>query len=273
MRTMLAVACLPLFLLACGKAPPVPAAAVAPPPAAIAPPPGDPVEGLRVATHVGCTGCHEADGRGGGMDFTTPGGDRIVAANLTQRRHRYDDAGLVRLLREGKTHDGHRPFGMPIYMFQHLSDRELRDLTAWLRGLPDVDNPGLGENQLSAASLRQLAEGTFPWEDDDKPDPGNVPPAERPTEALALGRHIALTSCGECHGRDLQGWGADDPTPSLVLINKAYSPENFARLMKTGIAASGQDTATGRMSKTARYRFAVLTDTEIAALKQYLDSR
>ena len=257
-----------LLLGACGGSPaPAPVAAKAEPPVARA----DPVEGLRIATHVGCNGCHERDGRGGGMDFTTPEGDRIVAPNLTQRRALYDDAGLARLLREGRTHDGHRAFGMPIFMFQHLSDQEVRDITAWLRALPDVANPGLADSVVSKATLQQIKDGTFAY-DDDKPDPGNRPPAVRPTEAMALGRHIALTSCSECHGRDLAGWPGDT-TPSLVLVNKAYSPEHFARLMKTGVAASGKDTASGRMSQVARWRFSVLTDAEIAALKQYLDSR
>ncbi|QIL21127.1 hypothetical protein [Thermomonas sp. HDW16] len=108
-----------LLLAACGKSPspeqqaPVAKVAVAPQ--------GDPIEGARVARRVGCDGCHSQGGKGGGMDIKTPQGDRIVAPNLTQRRALYDDPGLVRLLHEGKTHDGHRAFGMPIYMFQHLS--------------------------------------------------------------------------------------------------------------------------------------------------------
>jgi mono/diheme cytochrome c family protein len=197
----------------------------------------------------------------------------VVAPNLTQRRALYDDAGLTALLREGKTHDGHRAFGMPIFMFQHLSDHEVRDITAWLRALPAIENPGLAETTLTAATVQQLKDGTHPYNDDDKPDAGNRPPATRPAEPLALGRHLALTSCSECHGRDLTGWGPDDPTPSLVLVNKAYTPEHFARLMKAGIAANGKDTATGFMSRTARDRFAILDDAEIAALKLYLDSR
>lgn len=231
------------------------------------------VEGLRVAKRVGCTGCHMDNGRGGGFDIKTPAGDRLVAPNLTQRRALYDDAGLVALLREGRTRDGHRAFGMPIYMFQHLSDHEVRDITAWLRSLPTVANPGLAASTLSAATLKQVEDGTYPYDQDDKPDPGNRPPAVRPTEPLPLGRHLALTSCSECHGRDLTGWGAEDPTPSLVLVNKAYTPELFKRLMRTGIAANGRDTASGFMSATARDRFAILTDAEIAALKLYLDSR
>lgn len=234
---------------------------------------GDPVEGLRVATRVGCNGCHEADGRGGGMDFTSPQGDRIVASNLTERRHKYDDAGLEALLREGKTHDGHRAFGMPIYMFQHLSDQEVRDIIAWLRAMPAVSNPGLAESVVSQATLQQIRDGTFPYDDDDKPDPGNRPPATRPTEPLALGRHLGLTSCSECHGRDLTGWGPEDPSPSLVLINKAYTGEAFARLMKTGEVAGGGKSKTGMMSAVAAHRFSVMTDAEVAALKLYLDSR
>ncbi len=265
------IAIIALAILAgCGKSP-----EPAPPPAAVVRevPKGDPVEGLRVATRVGCNGCHEPDGRGGGMDIKTPEGDRIVASNLTERRHKYDDAGLTALLREGKTHDGHRAFGMPIYMLQHLSDQEVRDITAWLRSIPDVSNPGLAASVVSATTLQQIKDGTFPFDDDDKPDPGNRPPPTRPSEPLGLGRHLALTSCSECHGRDLTGWGPGDPTPSLVVVNKAYTPQAFARLMKTGEVATGGKSKTGMMSAVAAQRFSVMTEAEVSALKLYLDSR
>ena len=83
---------------------------------------------------------------------------------------------------------------------------------------------------------------------------------------------LAFTTCSECHGRDLNGWAPDDPTPSLV-VAKAYTAEKFARLMKTGEVAAGGKSKTGWMSEVAAYRFASLTDAEIAALKLYLDSR
>ena len=258
------------LLAACGKAP----APDAKPPIATVPetPKSDPVEGMRVAKRVGCTGCHMDDGRGGGFDVESPGGDRVVAPNLTKRRSLYDDAGLAALLHEGRTHDGHRAFGMPIFMFQHLSDQEVRDVTAWLRALPAIDNADLPDTTLSAETVQKLKDGTHPYNDDDKPDPGNRPPALRPTEPLALGRHLALTSCSECHGRDLNGWGPDDPAPSLV-VAKAYTPDKFSRLMRTGEIAAGGKSKTGFMSEVARDRFAILTDAEIAALKLYLDSR
>jgi len=259
-----------ILLAACGK-PPAPE----PKPAVVADDPvpkGDPVEGARVARRVGCDGCHSEGGKGGGFDIKTAEGDRVVAPNLTQRRHGYDDAGIAALLREGRTHDGHRPFGMPIKMLQHLSDREVRDVTAWLRALPAAGNPGLAESAITPATMKQLLDGTHPYANDDRPDPGNMPPAAPPTEPLALGRHLAYTTCTECHGWDLNGFPGDD-APSLV-VAKAYTPEKFARLMRTGEISTGGKSKTGFMSEIATYRFApTLTDAEIAALKQYLDSR
>jgi mono/diheme cytochrome c family protein len=230
---------------------------------------GDAVEGLRVARRVGCTGCHGRDGRGLEL-WSKPGAYIVRSANLTEHVGHYDDAGLVALLRQGRTHSGRPPFGMPIFMLQRLSDREIADITAWLRSLPPVANPTLKQTWMSPAIARQIADGTYP-EDDYLPDAGVATSAAPPIEALALGRHIAFTSCTECHGRDLNGWGGDEP-PSLI-VAKAYTPEGFKTLMRTGRRSDGTETATGFMSSVARERFSPLRDDEIAALKAYLDSR
>jgi len=262
------------LLTACGEAPPPAKPSTPATPVAVvqAPEKGDPVEGARVARRVGCDGCHSEGGKGGGFDIKSPAGDRVVAPNLTERRALYDDAGIAALLHEGRTHDGHRAFGMPIYMLQHLSGREVADITAWLRQLPAVANPKLAETRITPATMKALLDGSHPYAGDDRPDAGNVQPAERPSEPLALGKYLAYTSCTECHGRTLDGWGPDDPTPGLV-VAKAYTPEKFARLMRTGEIATGGKSKTGFMSEVAAYRFSQLTDAEIAALKQYLDSR
>lgn len=231
---------------------------------------GDAVEGARVARRVGCDGCHGEGGRGEEL-WGEPGKFQIHSPNLTEKRDLYDDAGLVALLREGRTHDGHRPLGMPVFMFQHLSDRDVRDIVAWVRRLPDIDNPDAKVSWFSEDIRQQLREGTYPY-DDDKPRAGVVSPADRPTEPLELGKYLAYTSCTECHGDQLEGWGDGDPTPSLVAVAKAYTPATFAHLMRTGKAANGEDTAT-MMSGVARWRFSTMTDEEIAALKLYLDSR
>lgn len=271
-RTLLAVPVI-LALTGCSRAPERPVStpssgsqAAPTKPAAT----GDAVEGRRIALRVGCVGCHKSDGSGGGFLHESPDGDRIVAPNLTQRRTLYEDAGVAALLRQGKTHDGHRPLGMPIMMFQHLSDRELRDVIAWLRALPTVENPNLPEGRLSAKTQQRLRDGTLD-NDDDRPDPGLRAPAIPPKEPLALGKYLAMTSCSECHGRDLNGFPGDE-APSLV-VAKAYTQQQFARLIKTGLTATGKKSRTGFMSEVAVERFSVLTDAEVAALKQYLDSR
>lgn len=261
-------AMLALVLCCCAKTPEPLVAVPAPDVAAAAV--GDPVEGLRIATRVGCNGCHGKD-VGGQVFHEDKEVGRIVAPNLTERRALYDDAALAALLRQGRTHDGHVPWGMPIKMFQHLSDQDVRDVTAWLRAMPAVDNPSLPPGQWSATLVAATANGTHPWLPDMQPDPGNQPPAERPGEPLALGRYLAMTTCGECHGWDLNGFEGDD-TPSLV-VAKSYSTENFHRLMKTGITAAGKESKSGLMTKVARGRFSSMTDAEIAALKRYLDSR
>ena len=256
-----------VLLAACGKSP---APVATPVRAAVGVPKGDPVEGLRVATRLGCNGCHEKNGAGS-VFMDNPAAGLVVAPNLTERRRLYDDAALAALLREGKTHDGHPPLGMPIHMFQYLSDGEVRDVTAWLRSLPDVANT-LPVSKYSNEVAKGITDGTLPYLDDVKADPGNVPPATRPVEPLALGKYLAFTTCTECHGRDLNGWGPDDPTPSLM-VAKAYTADKFARLMKTGEIATGGKSKTGMMSEVAAYRFSSLTDAEVSALKLYLDSR
>lgn len=266
---------LPLLLAACSDSttePASPAIIPAPAPVAVAAiATGDPVEGLRQANRVGCTGCHGPKGEGKNELWDSPGKYTIRSANLTAKRELYDDAGIDQLLRQGKTHDGHAPLGMPIFMFQRLSDREVRDITAWLRSLPAVDNPGLQPSWISDEVRRQIADRSFP-EDDYLPDAGIVASAEPPTEPLALGEHLAMSACTECHGRELRGWGPDDPAPNLV-VAKAYTPEQFTRLMREGKTANGTESRTGMMSGVARWRFAGMTDQEIVALKTFLDAR
>lgn len=258
---------LSFLVCACAKEPlPAPSKSQAP---EAAKPAGNATEGLRIATRVGCNGCHSRNG-GGRVFIEEVGQFRLIAANLTEKRELYDDAALERLLRHGKTHDGHAPLGMPIKMFQYLSDREVRDITAWLRALPVVSNPDLPEGMLSAELRRQIAEGTFPY-DDYLPDPIVQSSESVPVETLALGKHLAMTSCPECHGPDLNGF-PEDKVPSLV-VAKSYDAEKFARLMKTGITANGKESKTGLMTAMGRKRFSVMTDTEVKALKAYLDSR
>jgi mono/diheme cytochrome c family protein len=137
-----------------------------------------------------------------------------------------------------------------------------------VRAAPKVANPGLERSSFTdAARKEQEAWG------DDRGDPLAVgAPAEPPKQGLALGKHLAMTSCPECHGGDLNGFEGEE-APSLV-VAKGYSLEQFRSLMRTGITATGKESKTGLMTEIARDRFApTLSDAEIDALKAYLDSR
>ena len=80
-----------------------------------------------------------------------------------------------------------------------------------------------------------------------------------------------MTSCSECHGPDLNGFEGDDAPP--LIVAKGYTAENFVRLMRTGITASGKTSTSGLMSEVARERFPSMTDDEVHDLKAYLDAR
>ena len=261
------------LLAACGKSPESPPAPAAP---AITtteqtPAKGDHVEGLRIATRLGCNGCHARDGGGRVFKENREEG-LIVAPNLTQRRDLYPSrAALASLLREGRTHDGHVPWGMPVKAYQHLSDQEVDALDAWLRALPAVDVPGVPAGAWSPALAAGIADGSHPWLADHRPDPGMRAVERTPAEPIALGRHLALTSCSACHGWTLMGEGSANAPP--LLVARTYDAAAFARLLRTGVQANGRESASGRMSRVSRDRFHVMSDGEIAALKLYLDSR
>ncbi len=265
---MAVLACL---MAGCARAPePVAVAAKAMP--VVTTPVGDPVEGLRVATRVGCNGCHGKDGSGREL-WEDKGKYHLYSPNLTQRRTLYDDAGFKAFLREGKTHDGHPVLGMPIVMFQHLSDREIRDITAWLRSLPAVPDHEKESTWMSPEVAKQLQAGTFADAIDWGAHAGVQGPEAPPTDTLALGKHLAMTTCVECHGPTLDGWSREDEEPPPLIVAKAYSMDNFMRLMRTGITATGKESASGLMTAVGKRRAIAMTDDEVRALKAYLDSR
>jgi mono/diheme cytochrome c family protein len=234
-------------------------------PAAIAVPTGgDATEGARLAAIVGCTGCHGADMAGVANCYEEPGRIRFNCPNVIEARGRYADRDLVILLRHGRKLDGALVDFMPWDMYAHLTDRDLANVIAFVRALPAVDKPVQPGTSYAWSTRWAILRGQYPYvndlEDYDT----------RPREgAVERGRYLASIACPECHAPDLHGYPGED-APSL-LIARAYSPEAFARLMRTGITLAGTASATGLMTSVARGRFAHLRDDEIAALKAYLD--
>lgn len=230
------------------------------------PPSGDAVEGARLAAIVGCTGCHGADMAGRANCYEEPGRYRFNCPNVVEARSRYTDRDLVVLLRHGRKKDGALVDFMPWDMYAHLTDRDLASILAFLRALPAVDRPVQPPTEYSWTTRLEILRGTYPYVND------LADYDTRPREgAIERGRYLASIACPECHAPDLNGYDGDS-APNL-LVAKAYPPEAFARLLRTGRTIAGTESASGLMSSVARGRFSHFTDDEIAALKSYLDQR
>lgn len=227
---------------------------------------GDATAGARLAAIVGCTGCHGQDLAGVATCYEAPGHARYHCPNLIEARHRYSDRDLVILLRHGRKLDGALVDFMPWDMYAQLTDRDLADILAFLRSLPEVGKPVLPATEYSWAARWEILRGEYPYVN----DLADYDTAPR-TGIAERGRYLASIACPECHAPDLDGYEGD--TAPGLLIAKAYPAEAFARLMREGKTLAGTDTATGMMSSVARWRFSHFTDAEIAALKAYLDER
>lgn len=237
------------------------------PPTAPSPLVGNIPAGKHWATILGCTDCHAHDLGGQVLDESFLLG-HLVAPNLTLQRKLYGDAELVRVIRYGIKRNGHGALIMPSDGFYHLDDQTVADVIAYLRSVPDVKR---NLPPLTVGPLLRFAMLTGKFDlaansiDRHAPRLGDAPH----TTPLQQGRYIAVVACTECHGIDQQGRsviGAPD-----LAVAKAYSTAEFTELMHHGWAKGHHDV--GFMSKIARDRFVAFDDSEIGALKAYLDAR
>lgn len=227
-------------------------------------------EGRRLSLILGCNGgCHGRDGIGGRIFVDEPWLGRLIAPNLTELSRRYSNAQLERAIRHGIKPDGSGVFGMPADMLNHLDDKDLGAIIAFLRASP-ITVSNLAETRVGLIWRLGLVLG----------NPMTAPAtaridqhAEHPVpedhrSLLDEGRYIAMSTCTECHAQDLRGEAGDTPTLALVA---AYSLNDFTRLMRTGIALGNRE-LNDMMTGVARGRTAYLNDDEIAALHAYLQS-
>jgi mono/diheme cytochrome c family protein len=236
------------------------------PPEVVVPSGGDAAEGARLAAIVGCTGCHGDDMAGRANCYEEPGRFRFNCPNVVEARNRYSDRDLVILLRHGRKLDGALVDFMPWDMYAHLTGHDLASILAFVRALPAVRKPVQPPTEYAWATRLAILRGDYPYVND------LADYDTRPREgAVERGRYLASIACPECHAPDLNGYEGDS-APNL-LIAKAYSPEAFATLLRTGKTLAGTNSASGLMSSVARQRFSHFTDDEIGALKAYLDQR
>lgn len=221
-------------------------------------------EGRRVAFTMGCyDGCH-GDGLGGNVFFDEFLIGTFVAPDLTRSFNDLSDAELDSVIRHGIRRNGKSTFIMPSSALHHLSDDDLNNITAFIRSQPLGNGPASEASPGLLARLFLLIREFKPRAQeviDDAPWMSGTPTRTSPE----AGRYLALTACAECHGLDLQGDG--EFSPSLVAV-VAYSLEDFATLMKTGVPIG--DRELDLMKEVATGRFVHFTDGEIEALHGYL---
>nr|WP_314442356.1 c-type cytochrome [uncultured Sphingomonas sp.] len=228
----------------------------------------NPVErGKRLATVLGCRGCHGDDLRG--KDWSDPDFGTLWTANLSRSVPRLSDEQLRQAIAGGSNPE--RPlWDMPSHLFTRLSGGDWNALVAYLRSVPqggDVHPPP----SFTAEVRKEIASGAYPdarqlvlaegkaWPPDAGPD-------------HRLGQYIARATCAECHGMNLAGgtpYPGAAPRPDLRMV-AGYDLQAFRALLRTGKAAGGREV--GLMSEVARGRYRHFTDSEVRALHAYLQA-
>ncbi len=222
-------------------------------------------EGERLARVLVCfNGCHGKDMEGI-LFFEQPLVGRFVAPNLTTLDKRYTPEETEALVRQGVRPDGKSLFGMPSDSFSIMTDEHLTAVLSFIDSYPAHENDpgktsigplgrlGLVLGQYFPAAVRAQSQ---PWLSTFIEDP------------LRHGEYLAITACAECHGPDLDGSNGFAPP---LTIAKAYSFEDFSKLMATGEGLGGRDL--GLMSRMTQTRFQHMTDDEVEHLHAYLNSR
>lgn len=213
----------------------------------------------------GCEGCH-GPGAAGRVFIDDPKIARLIAPNLPKAIRGYSDPELARLLRHGVRPNRRGVAVMPASMFYHLDDSDLGALIAYLRTIPEQAGEPLPANSMRLLARLGLTTGQY------KVEPRNIthdaPRAPKGPDPAALGRYIAESSCTECHGQRLEG--SPMGAPALMIVG-AYTPAEFAKLMREGIPKNGKEREL--MTRTARNRFSHFTDEEVEALYTYLSNQ
>lgn len=227
--------------------------------------PGAVERGRKVAKLNGCHDCHGQKLEGMLFHDEMPL-IRAWGPNLSHALADQSDADFDRAIRHGVAADGRRLWIMPSSAFAHLTDQESADLMAYLRTYKPT---GAVQPRVQIGHIGRLGVllGKF------RSEPELLKTVDRlQLEDLgpqhAVGRDLAR-ACIECHGQTLEGNGMLK-SPDLDMV-AAYDPQDFKRLLHTGIAAGGRKV--GLMTAVSPARFGDLSPQQIAALHGYLKAR
>ena len=237
-------------------------------------------EGQRQFSTRGCVDCHGANGAGTVMldDFLI---GTIMGSNLTSGQggvgSSYQDADWERSIRHGVGPDGKALVIMPSHEFNPINDDDLATMIAYIKSLPPVDQ---AQTPIAVGPLGRILLLTgmatlLPAEviDHDAPRP----------EAIAKGATVEYgqylsNSCIGCHGETLSGGPmpgvpGEEPYPRNLTPDQEtglgkWQEADFVTAMRTGVRPDGSHLSAGMPWQA----FKVMTDEELSALWQYLQS-
>lgn len=219
-------------------------------------------EGGRIASVMGCRGCHGPNGNGvlladvpGVIHAATPALARVAAG--------YSDAELARLIHHGIKRDGSGVYVMPIDGHARIADEDVARIIGWIRTLKP--GPADRTDSLSFGPVGRFAilTGKIKQEVIEAP----MASARRPAD---MGGYIAATACAGCHSLTEPREAHDDGrrVPALLEVGPAYDLAAFRKLLRTGTGMSPRDL--GLMARVSKGDLSHLSDAEIAALHAYL---
>ena len=250
---------------------------------------GDANKGQYIANAAGCAGCHTAPGTprfSGGRELATPFGT-FYGPNITPHPSagigRWSEANFIVAMRFGRRPDGAHYFpAFPYTSFTKIADADLKDLYAYLRGLPPSSQPSKPHQLRFPFGLRILLWG-WKWL-------YFVPGAFVPDPAIGATRNRgaylveALGHCSECHtprnflggprkGRHLAGGKLPDGrTANLTQTRlKRLDNKQLSEFLRTGATPEG-DVPSDTMDEVIRNTTSQLSAPDLAAMIAYLRS-
>jgi cytochrome c553 len=215
-------------------------------------------EGMRLAVIRGCTDCHGKNLTGG--DF-----HGLHTPNLTTLSKQYSDNDLERAIRQAIRPDGTSVYSMTSDTYQYLSDIDLSHIIVYLRSIDQVPEDPFSLSPSFQYRIGVILERHQPVVDSIL---NQAPPKFTPgNNAEKLGKYLAYSVCGECHGADLKGYTGFSPN---LLTTLAYQRLDFNMLMTEGMGLGERNL--GLMSISSRERFSLFSDDELSALFTYFQS-
>ncbi len=239
---------------------------------------GDPARGAHIAGSIsGCTNCHGQNLAGGPL-IVAPAMAILYASNLTKGSggvgERYSDVDYERAIRHGIRPDGSKLMIMPATAYQFMSDQDLRDVIAFVRGSPPIAN-ATELRRIGPVGHVLIALGALPFAADKVDHTASHPAAQAPAVDVAYGRYLAhIAACFDCHGPNLAGghYAGPHDVPAAANITPgaigSWTLDDFKLTIKTGRDPSGHV-----LDSFMPWRsLALMSDDEFNALYAFLRS-